>query len=602
MRAFVKALAIALAAAWAYLPCLRGTWLWDDDLEITQNAALRDPAGWWAAWVHPAGMDYFPLKGSVQWLEWHLWGAEPLGYHLVNLGLHVVSALLVWRLLHLLGIRAAFWGGLLFAVHPLAVESVAWISELKNTLSLPLLLLAAISVVGFYRSGSRSAWTAALLCFVASLACKTSVVMFPFVVLLFAWWRRGRLTARDLRKTAPFFLVSLGMGAATLWFQSTRAIGSGGAREPLGSRVSEAGFSILSYAGQSVWPSGLAPIYAPHGGGVPGWVPWLGLALALAAFWWRRSGWGRHALLGSGWFLLNLAPVLGIVPMAYSRISPRADHFVYLPLVGLVGLAAASLGAADAWLARRMPSTRIPRAALAAAAVAAAALFAAESRSYAGLFRDERSLWTGAVERNPGSWLARNNLAKLDLQDGRPSDAASELAGAVQLRPDSQEAHANLGNALEALGRHEEARGQYRAALAIDPGFAGAHYNLGLSLLNGGFASEASAEFMAALRIEPGRAGARNGLGLALAALGDLDGATEQYRLAVAADPGLKEAHLNLGNTLFRRGLLEQAVAEYRQALRIDPGYAGAHSNLALALSRLGREAEADEERRAANH
>ena len=145
MRKALQGLAIALAATWIYSPCLRGTWLWDDGLEIFQNPALRSPDGWWESWVRPQGMDYLPLKSSLQWLEWHLWGAQPLGYHLVNLGLHIVSALLVWRLLYLLGLRAAFLGGVLFAVHPVAVESVAWISEFKNTVSLPPLLLASTS-------------------------------------------------------------------------------------------------------------------------------------------------------------------------------------------------------------------------------------------------------------------------------------------------------------------------------------------------------------------------------------------------------------------------------------------------------------------------
>jgi tetratricopeptide (TPR) repeat protein len=606
MKTLIKALVLAGAAIWVYGPCLNGTWLWDDGLEVTQNAALRDPGGWWRVWIHPEGMDYFPLKGSVQWLEWHLWGAEPLGYHLVNLGLHVASALLVWRLLHLLGIRAAFFGGLLFAVHPLAVESVAWISELKNTLSLPPLLLSSIAIVAFYRSGSRSSWVAALLCFAAALACKTSVVMFPFVILLFAWWRKGRVTLRDLRKTAPFFAASLAMGAATLWFQSTRAIGSGGAREPLPARFAEAGFSIFAYLRQAFWPSGLAPIYPPLAGTVPAWIPWLAIATGLGACWWWRARWGRHALLGLGWFLLNLVPVLGILPMSYSRISPRADHLAYLPLVGLIGLAAAFVGEAHAWLAKRAGAGGPLRMAFAAAGTVAVVLLASESRSYAAVFRDERSLWTSAVDRNPQAWLAHNNLGKIYLEDGRPGDAARELGEAVGIRQDSEEAHANLGNALEALGRGEEARAQYRAALEIEPGFAGAHYNLGLSLLRAGNPTEAAGEFQAALRAEPGRAGARNGLGLSLAALGQLDSAAGQYRLAIAADPGLKEAHLNLGNTLFRQGRMEEAVTEYRQALRIDPDYAGAHYNLGQALSRLGRQSEAAAElgaaRGTANH
>ncbi len=602
MRTLLRSLLIVLVAGWVYGPCLHGTWVWDDGLEVAQNAALREPGGWWRAWVHPEGMDYFPLKASVQWAEWQVWGSNPLGYHLVNLGLHVLSALLVWRLLAALEVGGAFLGGLLFAVHPVAVESVAWISELKNTLSLPPLLLASIAIVAFNRSGSRAVWLWALACFAAALACKTSVVMFPFAILLFVWWRRGRVSLRDLAKAAPFFAASLAMGAATVWFQSTRAIGLKGPHDPLAERACQAGFSLLAYLGQAVWPFDLAPIYPPAAGPLPGWLPWVALAALLGVLWWRREGFGRHALLGLGWFFLNLVPVLGLVPMAYSRISPRADHFAYVSLVGVVALAAAAFGAAQDWTERAWGKGGATRAAFALVAAALVALLARESHAYAGTFRDESSLWSEAVRRNPGSWLAYSNLGRVLLQEGRAELARTELLEAVRLRPDSAEALANLGNAQEQLGDTDKALETYRASVALDPSFAGAHFNFGLSLLKAGRASEASGQFRAALALEPGRAPARNGLGLSLAALGLPDQAEAEYRKAVSLDPDLKEARLNLGNALFRQGHLDEAVAQYRQALRIDPGYAGAHYNLGQALSRLGRESEAAAEFGAARH
>jgi len=605
MRNALKALGIALAGTWVYWPCLGGTWLWDDGLEVSQNAALRAPNGWWEPWIHPPGMDYFPLKSSLQWAEWHLWGANPLGYHLVNLGLHVLSALLVWRLLGALGVRAAFLGGLLFAVHPLAVESVAWISEFKNTVSLPPLLLASIAYVEFDRSGRRGARVRALLWFMAALACKTSTVMFPVVLLLFSWWRRRRVGARDLRATAPFFGAALALGLATLWFQSTRAIGIAGTPMGLGARLSQAGWSVVAYARMCLWPAGLAPIYAPSRG-LPAFLPWLGMGAVLFIFWLRRAAWGRHALLGSGWFLLNLVPVLGIVPMAYLRISPRADHFAYVPLVGCVGLAAAAYGAALAAWKRRSGGGAVARLPFAIGAAAVAAALAVDAHAYCAVFHDERALWSRAVERNPGAWLARNNLGKVLLLGRQPAEAAEEFRAAIAIQPDSPETHANLGNALEALGRAGEARQEFAAALRIDPGFAGGHYDLGLSLLRAGRLDDAAGEFRSALQFDPGHASARNNLGLALAASGRLPEAMEQYRLALKLDPELPEAHLNLGNGFFRLGRLDEAVGEYREALRLYPGYAGAHSNLAQALAGLGRHREAEEEleaaRSTANH
>jgi protein O-mannosyl-transferase len=608
MKTLLRALVIALAAAWIYSPCLHGTWLWgwDDGLEFTRNAALRSPGGWWQPWIHPNGMDYFPLKGSLQWLEWRLWGENPLGYHLVNLGLHVASALLIWRLLHLLGVRAAFVGGLLFAVHPLAVESVAWISEFKNTVSLPPLLLASIAYVEFDRGGRRRDWALSLFWFLAALACKTSTVMFPLVLLLFAWWRRGRLGRRDLLRVLPFLGAALALGALTVWFQSTRSIGIAGTPESLGARLAQAGWSILSYARMCLWPSGVEPIYPPAPDSAAPILPWLGIGAVLGIFWLRRAGWGRHALLGTGWFLLNLVPVLGIIPMAYFRIAPRADHLAYIPLVGWVGLAAAALGSlTSAWERRRGAgwSARLP---FGVAASVAACAMAVEARAYSGAYHDEKALWTYAVGRNPDAWLARVNLGKVFYQEGRPSEAAGQFREAIRLQPDSPEAHADLGNCLEAEGLPGDARAEYAAALRISPGFAGAHYDLGLSLLKSGRLGEAQAELRKALDLDPAHAAARNSLGLALAGLGRLPEAMEQYRLAVGLDPGLPEAHLNLGNALFRLGRVDEAVAEYREALRLAPGYSGAHNNLGYALKRLGRDSEAAAEfeaaRRTANH
>jgi tetratricopeptide (TPR) repeat protein len=596
VKTWAKIIGLALVCLWIYQPCLHGTWLWDDGLEITQNAAIQSPQGWWTSWVHPQGMDYFPLKGSFQWLEWHLWGADPLGYHLVNLALHILGALLVWRLFLSIGVQAAFYGCLLFAFHPLAVESVAWISELKNTLSLPPLLLSCITFVDFDRTGSRKAQAASLLWFLAALLCKTSVVMLPFVILLYAWWRRGRVGARDLAAAAPFLGVAAALGAVTVWFQSTRAIGLAGTPLGLGHRLVEAGWSLADYAGMFIWPYGLAPVYPAHGASPAAALPWLGVLVLIGILWLRSDAWGRGGLLGAGWYLLNLVPVLGIIPMAYSRVSPRADHFAYLPMVGLAGLATAGLCAL--W---RIPSKWVgegtgPRLALAFIPSLILVALAMQSHADAASFASEKALWSSAVEHNPQAWLARNNLGKEFLAEGQPAAAAEQFKAAIAIEPDSPEAHANLGNALEAEGRPEDARVEYQAALAIDPAFAGGHYSLGLSLLRSRLFNKAAGQFRDCVRLDPGFAQAHNNLGLALAGLGQLDEAMEQYRRALSADPRIAEAHLNLGNALFRSGRTEDAVAEYREALRLEPGYSGAHFNLGQALASLGRTSEADAE------
>jgi Flp pilus assembly protein TadD len=610
--AVLGAAAVVLAAFWVYGPALRGTWLWDDGLEIARNPWVRSPVGWWKPWVDGSAMDYFPLKDTLQWAQWHLWGGNVLGYHLTNVGLHALCALLLWRVLSRLGVHFAWIGGLLFAVHPVAVESVAWISEFKNPLSLAFLLLAAgywldsdavrpagpegstqVPTLGFHPSAGK-----ALLCFCAALLSKTTVVMFPAGLLLHAWWKRGRITRKDLLSSAPFFAASLVLGSVTLWFQAHRAFGQAGIPAGLGSRLAQAGWSSLLYLGECLFPVGLAPIYGPAGGRLPAILPWLVIAALVGLLWFKRAGFGRPVLFGLGWFGINLVPVLGLVPIAYLRVAPRADHLAYVSLVGLVGLAAAGIGngilgrtgGKDRGSGRERSRASLLRVLPILCLVGALAW---ESRSYAGIFRDEASLWKAAVERNPDAWLARNNLGKVLLEAGRPAEAVAQFAQAVRLEPDSAEAHANLGNALQKLGRVTQARAEYREALRIDPAFAGAHYNLGLSFLLSRQPVEAAGEFRAAVAGDPLSAAAHNDLGLALFRVGRASEAIAEYRRALLLSPDLPEAHVNLGNAYFQGGRPADALGEYRRALRANPGYAGAHRNLAQALERLGRYGEA---------
>jgi len=341
----------------------------------------------------------------------------------------------------------------------------------------------------------------------------------------------------------------------------------------------------------------LAPVYAPYRASLPGALPWLVIGGALACFWTQRRGWGRHALLGSGWFLIHLVPVIGLVPIAYLRVSPRADHLAYLSLAAVVGGAAAAFGAL--WT-RAENKPLIARALPACAAVAVCLVLAAGGRAYAAIFRNEGVFWSAAAGREPGAWLARSNYGRVLLREGKLDAAKAELDEAARLEPSSAEVRANLGDALDRLGRPGEAVAEFRAAVKLDPSFAGGHYDLGRALLLSGRAEEAVDELRTALRIDPGYAAAHNNLGLALARLGHFAEAIVEYRAALRSNPDMLEAHLNIGNASLRLGRAEDAVVEYRAVLRQDPKYAAAHRNLAIALEYLGRMEEARKESEAA--
>jgi Flp pilus assembly protein TadD len=561
-----RAAIIVAATLFVYAPIFHGGWLWDDSTAILHNSALQEPGGLGRIWSGAAGLDYFPLTTTVQWCEWRLWHADVEGYHLVNVALHLLSALLLWRILAKLApssveAGAAWLGGLLFAIHPVAVESVAWISELKNTLALPPLLAAFAAWIDFDRRGRRRDWGGAWLGCSASLLAKTSGALFPAFLLLYAWWRRGRIGLRDLAASAPFFAIAFSLGLVTVHLQAARAMAHLALpAEGWVARLAAAGPAAWFYLLHGLFPFPLLPIYPrwTFAGPIP-WrtAAWLGLGLGAAWTWHRRATWGRGVLWVLGAFGLSLLPILGLVPMAYLRIARVSDHFAYLALAALCGGVAAAAGH---WRAAIRPAVFGGGWAL----VLAGALLA--SRRYAGHYTSEEALWRYTLARNPAAWLAENNLAIVLTQSGRAEEAVAHGEAAVRLQPAAAEARSNLGLALTEAHRLPEAVVQLEAAVRLRPDLAGARLNLGRALVLAGRETDALPELAAALRLAPADA-------------------TIRHTLSVA--------HNNRANRLARAGQLPAAVDEYRQAIAVEPANPGPHRNLAYALHALGHEAEA---------
>lgn len=620
---------ILLACAWIFAPALHGGWMWDDRLDILDNPLLRTRAGLWKIWFEPTGLyDYYPLKFTIQWLQWHLWQSAPTGYHATNVALHATSALLVWRVSSRLGIRHGWLAGLIFAVHPLNVESVAWISELKNTLSLPLFLGAFERYLAFDAAHRRRDYLIALGLFLAAMLCKTSVVAFPVFLLLFAWWRRQRVVRRDLALAAPFFAVSFALGAVTWWFQRHAAIGGHDPDfNPVGgwlARLACAGTSAAFYVGKFLWPAHLMPIYPRWPVNPPPiWalLPWFGIAAFAIWFWRRRATWGRHAILGFGWFLLFAAPVLGFVTITSQRFSWVMDHLAYVPILGLIGLAAA---AASAAIDRITPRWRWISA---AGAVAVCTVAGIGSYRHARHFADEETLWTYNTRRNPTAWLAYFSLAKVEQESHRFDAAMADYATAIRLRPDYADAYYNLANTLRSMGRLHDAITDYREAIRFKPGLYLAHgnlavvlaqsgdldgalaecrravaiepryvdgqYNLGSLLVAAGHAAEALPHFAVTLQLAPAYPGAENNYAIALSRAGHLADAVPHFERALAQSPGSASLHDNLGNTLRELQRYPEAIAHLEKATALAPDSATTWFNLGCACAQGGKWSEA---------
>ncbi len=618
----IRAALIILACAWIYWPALRGGWIWDDVAEVSRNPVLRDPNALAKIWISPVTPDYFPLKTTFQVVMWGFWGDSPVGFHVATLVLHLFNALLFWRLLQRLGLRLAWLGGLLLVVHPLVVESVAWIAELKNTLSLAFLLPAMIAYLNYdsktsgprrakseqfrseaggarcpQRAGMRpaSCYCLSLACFLLATLSKSSVVMFPFVILLYGWWKRSRISWRDFADSLPFFGISLILGLVTVSFQHHRALASW--TIPLGgldSRIACAGLAMAFYFLKSIVPVGLLPMYPQWSVNPPSLVqflPWPILAVALGWFWTRRATWGRPVLFGVGFFVLNLLPVLGFVSMAYMHIAWVADHFAYLPLLGLIGLGVAGLEAGANRLAAARPGLLHPAAGIVLFFFIA---LACASRSQAALYGDEEALWSYTLRNNPSAWMAHINLGQFLAQAGRSESAMQNYTEALRIRPDLPEAYYNRGSTLLHLGRLPDAIADFEQALRLQPRSPDVLTNLGNALARSDRLSEAISRYEQALQIEPGAVDTRANLLKALLLLVPEMARVHRLPDAMAAceevlrlDPDNPEAHANLGNLYFMQGQLPEAVMQYEATLRVHPDAAEIRTNLELAQRAL---------------
>ncbi len=546
------AVLLSLATLFAYLPSFRGEIIWNDSDYITAPE-LRSLSGLGEIWTKLGATEqYYPLLHSFFWFQHQLWGDHTFGYHLVTLLLHTSAAILFALVLQRLAIPGAWIGALIFALHPVHVESVAWITEQKNTLSIVFYLLAALLYLRFDQTRSSKTYAFAFTWFVLSLLCKTVTASLPAALLVAFWSKRGRLDwRRDWMPLIPWLATGAAIGLFTSWVEQ-HYLGAKGQdfNLPLLERGLIAGRAIWFYLGNLIWPFNLNFIY-------PRWVPdhtvwrqWLfplGVFLVLLGLWALRHR-SRAPLAACLFFIGSLFPVLGFVNLYGALYSFVWDHWQYLPDLGPIALAAAGLALAWERLAPRLRG-------MGPVLVSVLALgLGALTWAHCGMFHDDITLYRETLRRNPGAWMAQYNLGNILVKiPGQEVEAIAHYEATLRLKPDHAGAHTNLGNILKAMpGRLPDAITHYQAALQINPAIAESHYNLASALaIIPERLPEAIAEFEAALRISP----------------------------------QVAEVHYNLGNVLMKTpGRLPDAIVQYREAVRINPGLAEAHYNLGIAL------------------
>ena len=593
---------IALAVL-AHAGVLTGGWIWDDPENVTRCApVLASWDGLRTIWLDPTAIQqYYPMVHTTFWIEHQLWGLHPLGFHAVNLALHTLAALLLWRLLRRLGLpdAAAWIGAALFAVHPVHVESVAWVTERKNTLSMALALGSALAWLrwaglaadGARGEGTRRAWLTAFGLFVLALLAKSVTATLPLALLIVAWWKRGRLDRRDA-SLAPFFAASLVFALLTIHLERENV---GVARLALGfdplQRVLLAGHALAFYAGKLVLPIGLSFVYPRERldpAALASWMFPLGAVVAAVALLALARRAGRGPLAAYLTWIALLAPMLGFFDLWYFRYSLVSDHFQYHASVAPLALLGLGLARLHAALDRRVTG--------AGAALVGALLLAlvALSEIRTSVFHDEHSLWTDTVRHNPDAWLAWNNLGRLALDAGRPDQAEPMVRRALAIDSTAHEAWNNLGICAMEAGRPAEGIAAFERSVTLHPGYHMARENLGRALLVTGQPERAVEVLKAGTTMTGHDPAVDVDLVEALIRSGRLAEAESACRVALAKAPGDPRLGLLYGRLLRHRGAIAEALRVLEDTVarthRRDPVALDA---LATTLAAAGRAAEA---------
>jgi protein O-mannosyl-transferase len=620
------AAAIVLGTIIAYLPAMRGDFIWDDDYYVTNNVLLRTWAGLPRIWtdILPSPRDYplpqyYPLTHTSFWIEYQLWGMNPTGYHLTNVLLHAASALLIWLILKKLAVPGAWVAAAIFAVHPINVESVAWIAERKNVLSgffffssLYVYLRYSGLIPGPHKPHEYLAlprepervYGLALVLFICALLSKTVTFSLPAVVLLLMWWKRGRIGWKEVLPLIPFFVLGIAAGLLTSWMEQHRvmAVGPDWDHGPL-ARVLIAGRALWFYVQKLIVPYPLIfnyPRWEIDPGSLLQWLFPIAAVAVIVALVVLRRRLGRGPLTAVLYYAGTLFPALGFVNVFPHRYSFVADHFVYLSSIGLIALAVAGVTRActkylsrDAFTGGALPATA------AGVLLVFLLLSVMRSRVYAGPVQ----LWTTTLEQTDyRSWFAANNYglllleqARRDASAGRTQAAQERLAAAekwfhrvLRLREHHPEARYNLGLIAEHRGEREQAMRWYHESLQQRPNYELPLYRLAVMLQSAGQFDEAERYLRRVIELSPRDINAHLTLGVLLEDRADFDAALEQYEQAADLDPESGAAFRRIGNMLLRQGRAQESLTYFAEAARLEPENETVPNNVGIVFASSG--------------
>jgi protein O-mannosyl-transferase len=603
-RPILAAAALVVMVLLAYSPALRAGFVFDDDDNLRKNPTVRSLDGLRQMWSSTvANQQFYPLTYSTFWVEYHLWRLDPLGYHVVNILLHAANVLLLWWLLSVLRVPGAWLGAAIFAMHPVEVESVAWIAERKNVLSLALALGAMLSYLRFsppdafdevdHADGNRWRWyVLALLLFTLALFSKTAVVTLPAVLLVLYWWKRGHITRQDMGRLAPFFGVAIALGLLTVWVEKNH-VGAHGAAWSLTlvERVLLAGRALWFYVGKFLWPRPLMFFHPRWDIDVQAWWQYLfpiATLGAVAGLWRARTHIGRGPLAAMLIFAGVLVPVLGFFNVYFAKFSQVADHFQYHASVALIALVAAGFARASG----RVPTAFVGWMPRAAALILLALGVVTFQRTFH--YRIEEQFYREILAENPTAWAARQNLGSLLHDKGDYEEASALYASAIAANPDDSVLQDGAGAILLGWGQRdgfrpgqlEEAISHFRKACLLEPRNLTAQRGLGLALTEAHEYDAAQQQFETLLQRDPDNVAALCGLARLRTLRDDWPQAEIDYKNALRTNPNFAPAHFGLGAALVRKQQYDEAYNHFQRGLELDPTDAQAHFEMGNIFAR----------------
>ena len=586
-RALIFAVVLVAVTIFAYRPAWHGGFLWDDDDYIINNQLLTAADGWQRIWFSLDSLSqYFPLTYSTFRIEHALWGLNTTGYHWVNLLLHVGNALLVWAVLARLRIPGSWLAAAIFALHPVQVESVAWITERKNVLMGFFFLLTLLAWIAFVDERLRRQWIfycLALIFYVLALSAKATACTLPAALFLILWLQKKPITMRRLMQIVPFVVLGIGMGLLAVWWEryhqgTNRAVFA--FLSPI-ERILVASRAVWFYLSKIFWPSNLTFIY-------PRWnispadlldYIWLlaGIAAGVAICFLRRYV-GRSVEVAAAFFVATLSPVLGFIMLFTFRYTFVADHYQYLACIGPIALASAGIVS----LSDKFTEYR---AVIISAALLVVAILGTLTWRQAATYADIETLWRTTLAKNPECWMAHTNLGLVLFEKGKIDDAIAHYRSALEMQPDWWDAEYNLGTALSAKGQVDEAILHCEKAVTMRPTDPDAQVSLANLLLQKGRIDEAIAHYQKAIAVRPDDFLARYGLGHALLEKGELDSAIQVCRSALLLRPSDVDCRTTLAIALEEKGNPTEAIQHYQKALELAPKSIPTLTNLAWLLA-----------------